>query len=274
MVRGRLAPRIGFIAAFVALILAGPGCGGGIRAGQRPIRASASLPQQLRRLVADSQRAGYERHDLRTFLAARDPEGRYVLGRGPEPDDHDIEWNGPSFFRSRQLLFEGQSPPDRRLHMANVEVTVRGDEAVLTSRTSLDDAAVTEVMGEHYVLHPTADGAWKIHEQRAWPIRVVRNDTALNYDDETWRRLDADIVIGERERWHPRRMVGLYVAAYRLRSAYAIALDLTRAPAPTREDWMTLAALAAVLGESAEATLATRQIELIDRGLGSPQRAR
>jgi len=225
--------------------------------------------EEIRETVFTAQRAGFLHHDVDAYLEAWADDGRLVIGRGPEPSEHDTTWDRERLEASRHMRFAAEPPDDRQMEHADVEVRLEGDgRAELRCRTTTRTGRMVEVVDEIYRLQRTEDG-WRIVENRAWPVRVGTPDDMVEYDAEAYR--DADRAVADAlDRGPPAAAARVMMAAWRFEEAYDVARRAVEED-PTPDALDVLARLATLLGEREVAVDAYRRLHEASPDAGLPE---
>ena len=147
----------------------------------------------ITKLVQDSQRAGFERHDISGYLSIWSKDARIVGGRSERPGRYETVLKRDQIEATRTLRFKAKAPENVKLDFINVTAKVDGDTAVLRYQAKYSRASEhSESVHEIYRLRKTNDG-WKVYENRYWPVEIRLHDHVVKYNDKAWRRLDAEV---------------------------------------------------------------------------------
>jgi hypothetical protein len=237
----------------LAFFVATAACGGGGPESQTAQQTSVE-DAVVERLIVDSQRAGFERHDLEAYLAPWADDGLIVIGRGPEASPHDHAITRAQNEAIKRLRFAGRPPRGARMSHAEARVEVDGDQAVMTVQTSFRSEGVVEVVRERYTLARRA-GRWQITENRWWLEAAGFGDESIAYDAERWAELDA-AVESARESGDRERLAFALAAASRHAEALALWKEITVEPDASGRAW-SARALSALLSGDADDALAS-----------------
>jgi hypothetical protein len=163
-------------------LLAGAGCGG-------DTPTASPEPKALLKMVREAEAAGFERHDLDKFLAIWADDGKLIEGRTEKPDKYDTVLARPQLEAKYKLSFAVPPTKEVRVEFEQERVTVDGDEATVRYRAMTRYSEVTITADEVYRLRRQG-GAWKVYENRTWPVEGSAGEWVHTYDAETWKVLE------------------------------------------------------------------------------------
>ncbi len=223
-------------------------CSGGT-AGTRtatPRPATAAESEAIQRVVFDAQRAGFVRHDVEAYLAQWTDDATIVAGRAATAGEHDFSLSRAQIDASKRARFVGE-PVVQEINFEVGEVTIRGDEATLTTTTVSSIRDGGERAGEMYLLRKTAAG-WRVYQNRYWMISSTAGGKTTTYDAEHYAAADARA--DEARAADDNYELGLaLMAGWRWPEAHRAFVALTEENDVEPYDWVLRASAAIVIGD-------------------------
>jgi hypothetical protein len=186
------------------------------------------------RLVQETQRAGFERHDFDKYMTLWADDAKIIVARGEKPGRHDLTLSRAQIEATRRVLFRADPPKDVKMTFANVRPEVDGDSATVRYRTTIGIKDYVETVAEVFRLRKK-DGHWQAVENRAWPIETRNGDETTRYNAETWQRLDGEVAKHENE---PPKLLPALMDAWRFIDAHAAAKKWTGQDKDKPEAWL------------------------------------
>jgi tetratricopeptide (TPR) repeat protein len=212
---------------------------------------AADEAEAISRLVQESQRAGFERHDFDKYMAIWSDDAKIILGRSEKPDAHDTTYTRAQIAATRRTRFRADASKDFKLTFANVRPEIDGDQATLKYRSTYRTAEIVETLDEVFRLRKK-DGNWKVFENRAWPVETHYGDKVTRYNAETWKALDTEVKKQE-ERSDLARQVGALFDAWRFKDAHALARKWTEQMKDEPNAWLFRGSAAMIAGDATDA---------------------
>lgn len=215
--------------------------------------------------IKQAERAGYERHDLKRYLAAFDSAAVVTIGRLSEPEGYDrvydlarwsllkrLETAGAAhkqdlmYFRSADLKVEGETARleiDMRIdffggHRVN---RVRYDVALKANRVPPKNATPGKGIGER-------PEDWRIVGIRFWPLAEQVGVEPLRFDATYWKGKD-DEVAKAPEGGDALQTMVRYLFAWRFAEAEATLVALVTSKPERADAWLALTRVRLELGD-------------------------
>jgi hypothetical protein len=228
-------------------------CGGG----SVPRCGAADEAAQIEALVTESQRAGFERHDLEGYMRPWADDGQLVSARGEQAGPHDHIIGRAQNEAVKRIRFAGPSPTGTSWSLAEPEVEVTGDQAVLKGRVTHRMSGDEEVVRERYTLRRHGE-TWQITENRWWLVQVRFGGESIEYDEVKWAALDA-AVDEAKQTGDLEHVAAALAAALRVAEAHAAWKEITELPNAAASSWTRRGYAALGAGDADDAVLAFRR---------------
>ncbi len=225
----------------------------------------------IKKFVLDAQQAGFVRHDLETYLAQWADDARIVGARGEAPGKHELTLVRKQIDATRRLRFRGK-PEIRSMSFASPRVTVEGDEAILRVLHTVEFEGGFESVSEIYRLRRTANG-WKVYENRWWPVRAKYGERKFDFNEGTWKELDARVEECRRK-GDLRELLRALFDAFRFAEAHETARKLTGGADVEALDWVMRGQAAVLAGDGKDAAQAFQKALELDPRAPVPSYAR
>lgn len=211
--------------------------------------------RQIADRVIECQRAGWENLDVDKYLSQFADDATVVLGRTSESGDYDVTYDHDTIVATRTMRMRGENP-GIKLRYANIEVTIDGNEAIMTTRTitSASDSDYVEIMNERFILRQENTG-WLVVEDRAWLTGEVRDGRRIPFNVRMWRSLD-QYIEREKDSHDIRWLRKMLFHAYRHDEAHMTAIAVCEQDDATAEDWAIRGLNAVIAGDIDDAALA------------------
>lgn len=222
------------------------------------------------RLVQESQRAGFERHDFDKYLTLWADDAKVIVGRSEKPGAHDTTISRAQIEATRRVLFRAEPPKEVKLTFANVRPEIDGDQATVRYRSTLRTKETEETVDEIFRLRKK-DGRWKAFENRAWPVEARYGDKTTKYNAETWQALDAEV---KRQEKDLAKRVPALLDAWRFAEAHATAKKWTEQAKDELDAWFYRGITAMAAGEAADGLASFDKVLAIDPKYPVPDYAR
>lgn len=227
--------------------------------------------ERIELLVFNSQRAGFERHDVEAYLSIFAEDARMVAARGAQEGPYDWSMNRQAFEASRRLQLSGPAELQTMGH-ESLGFDVDGDTAELRVRTTLRAEAFGEVVEEIFRLRRGDDGTWQVVENRWWPVSNDYGDGPLRHSETTWAEADAEVEAA-REGSDAQVLVFALQRAYRFPEAYAVLQSLTEEADAQAHLWKDRGDMAVLTGHAEDGLAAFRRARELDPTISVPSYA-
>lgn len=203
---------------------------------QETVHLDGEAKQVADQLIA-SQRAGWEDHDVETYLASWAEDSVLTWGRSAQPGPHDFRVQADPRAATRRIVLRGENP-GTRLRLVSVDVEVDGDTAVLNWQIiySSDASDNRRLNAERYDLSKT-DKGWVVTANRAWVLAVESDGKKTRIDEEEWARRDLAVKQAEADGRHHDHCIAL-LEAYRFGEAYEAAVAMTEREGAKADAWV------------------------------------
>lgn len=213
--------------------------------------------------LIQSQRAGWEQHNVEEYLTQWHPDSLLVIGRGDQPSEHDLTVPRDRLEATRRLRMHGQ-PSGSTLAMSDIEVQINDGRATVTWRciSTSRDETYRELMREHYQLTMTEEG-WKVTENRTWFLGVEKDGTKKAFTEMYWQRQDA-IATELKRAGRPRQLRAFLFDGYQFAEAYDAAVQATELDDATPDDWIWRGITAAIAYRPVDAKIAFKKAVELD----------
>ncbi|MCO4763132.1 MAG: hypothetical protein KC502_16565 [Myxococcales bacterium] len=190
------------------------------------------------------QRAGYERHDLPTYMRQWAPEATLTAARTARAGPHERTLTHNQIRQTRTERYHRRPADGRSLTWRDVHVHQGGKATHITWLAHSKHADGAELIAERFVLRRGAAG-WRVVHNRFWPVWTQeKGRKRKTYSPETWKRLD---VHAQRRSCFGQRCPARLLAAWRFGDAYVAAKLLTERPGGTSAHGWLLRGICAVL---------------------------
>lgn len=223
----------------------------------------------LAKMIQESQQAGFERHDLETFLSIWTDDARWIHGRTEKADKNDTVLTRAQMEATARLRFAVPAPKGVKVAFKDVQTEVKGDDATVRYRVTISQPGRAETTDDVFRLR-RKDGKWKIYEHRSWPVEFHGSDYILTFEATTWKAYDdqADRVatLGEK--------VGALLQGRRYAEAHAAAKEWTKTAGKFADPWVSRGLAAMAAGDAADAKASFKQALDLDPDANMPEYAR
>lgn len=227
--------------------------------------AVADDASDVRDVVFDALRAGFERGDLAAFMKCFADDAKLIEGREEKPGKHDHTLSRKQVEGLMRLAFADLPEGGFKVTFASPRVEVTGDKAELRVMTTIqwdEDGEEKDRQSEIYLLRRTADG-WRVYENRFWMVESVQKDKTIDYDAKGWKTLDA--IVAEAEKAGDlNKLIDALDDARRVVEAHRVAQKLTASDGATADDWVRRGWAAAEAGDLDDAMKAFREALKLD----------
>ena len=156
-------------------------------------------PEEIERIVEfvqQTQKAGYEKHDLETYLSSWAENATFVGGRNSKPHQYDITLSRQQIEDTRKILFGGPAIKDVRLQFFDTQSEFKDDLLTIEWTVEIAFPRARQKTGERYEMRQTDDG-WKISKNRSWIISYQPTDRPdlpiTRYNEAKWKRADRKV---------------------------------------------------------------------------------
>jgi hypothetical protein len=241
-----------------------------------PALSAPDPGEALLRDLKRAERAGFERHDLKAFMAMMTDDVSWVRGRREVADEHDVKLDA-KMLRELMALRWKRPPTGRpRMYFHDEEVEVDGAKAVVQVDVTRQFFGGSDAGKRRYELERMGKGKaarWKVRRVREWLLRSsVGGDPEDLSTDTFW--IDVDERVDEMRK-EPGTVslagrLAVLVKARRLPEAYAEAVAETEKSPRSTEAWLARAALALEVGRVADARAAAATARKIERTVDIP----
>lgn len=256
-----------FASLFVVIVLS-TGCGGAATHSElTPPKAQSdstaddeATKLEIIAVVTDSQKAGFEKHDIEAYLAPWSSDAKLISGRGPDAGPHDLVLDRSQIEATKRLRFTGQAP-DIPFNPIDPIVTLDGDTAQLQWTMNSGTDEYVESVDELYKLRRT-DGVWEVYENRFWNVLSGPRSQPTKHDAAHYALQDAAAESAKASGDQEAEMRALLAGA-RLHDAHLLATRIA-ASESTKEHWAQVAWIALVVGEVDVAKQAVCSAKAID----------
>ena len=201
----------------------------------------------IKKLVFDSQRDGFEKHDMEAYLAPLAKDVRIVTGRSATPNQYDLTLDRRQIEARARMTFHGKPTHNAVQSYEVVRAEIKGDEAVFETVTTRTSPAGSSRTGEIFRLRKTASG-WKIYLNRCWWIEATYGDRTVAFNTDYWEKADRRVVEA-RESGDLQLMINALAAAIRYREAYEISKKLAQRDGASAQEWTAVGQFAMLLGD-------------------------
>lgn len=224
---------------------------------------------EIAEMVQESQRGGYERHDVEAYMAIWAADAKLISARSSQPDKYDVEATRSQLEDVARLRFRAPAPADLKFQFDAVSVNITGDEAILEYRATVTTESSVDIGNEIYRLRKTSDG-WKVYENRYWPTELRVDDQVFKYDATTWAERDDEV---ERTRKSNDRMALPFALmdARRYKECHTLAKQLTSESADDPETWIVRGNAALFVGDARDAETSFRRALDLDKNAHVPE---
>jgi hypothetical protein len=239
----------------------------------QPVQGAADTEEEkIIRLVQDSQRAGWEKHDYNKYMAIWADDARMVVGRSEKPGDWDFSYNRTQIASTRRLLFSGSPVKGFKMEFAKAQASVEGDKATLRYQTTMRRTEGVEIVNEIFHLRKKG-GNWKVTENRVWPIEIRYGETIIRYDPQGWNDLDARVK-KQQDASDLLNVFGALMDAFRFPEAHATAKKLSEQEKEQVSSWVVRGYAALFAGDADDSLASFRQALKLDPNAPLPDYAR
>jgi WD40 repeat protein len=223
----------------------------------------------ITRAIMTAEQAGWQKHDIETYLKQYSADVTVRGGRTEKPDRHDVVLNRRQMETLRRLQFRSPAPTNGvDSSIEDVEVTIAKDEATWRARWTVHVGTVFDVMNTISRLRRER-GDWKIVSTSTWPVSDGIGDRPMSYDAQTWVKLDAEAEALKDSPDFEKRILALR-AAKRFGDAYEVARQVTDKPNAPAWVWVVRGEMAMHRGDFDDATTALQKAESLDPAIALP----
>ena len=254
-------------ASWVGVIVLGvlaSGCGG-------PAKGDDEGPK-LATMIQESQKAGFEKHDLKEYLAIWSDDAKLIEGRSEKPDKYDTALTRAQIEATRKLLFAVPPPKGIKMEFENVKTEVKGDEATVRYRTTLREPKQSMTVDEVFRLR-RKDGKWKVFENRSWPVEYRGSDFIETFEAGTWKALDEQASRAAAAGDLGGQLTPL-IKGMRFAEAHALAKKWTEKEGKFTQPWLARGQAAMQVGDVADAVASFKKALEIDPKVNLSEYAR
>jgi hypothetical protein len=241
-------------ASCIGVIMLAIGCSG-------PANADDEGPK-LATMIQQSQKAGFEKHDLKEYLSIWSDDVKMIQGRSEKSDKYDTVLTRAQIEATRKLRFAVPPPKDLTMEFQNVKTEVKGDEAAVRYRATIRMPAMSMTEDEIFRLR-RRDGKWKVYENRSWPIEYRGSDFIETYEEGTWKALDEQASRAASAGDLGGEMAPL-MKGLRYADAHAVAKKWTEKEGKFTPPWLARGEAAMAIGDVADAKASFRKALEID----------
>lgn len=156
-------------------------------------------PEEMKGIVAavqQSQKAGFEKHDLKTYMATWADTATFVGGRSDKPNKYDISLNRDQIEATRKVLFRGPSTDKVQMRFSEERSEYKDDTVIIRWTVELTFPRAKQRTGERYEMIRSDDG-WKISTNRSWIIEYQPTDSPglplMKFDKAKWDLADRTV---------------------------------------------------------------------------------
>lgn len=213
------------------------------------------------RVVRDSMRAGFERHDLAGYLAAWHSSAVLIGGRSAKAGPHDFQLSYPQIRESKRLRFAAKVPSGVTLKMTLKSFAVKGADVVIHCESVVSGAQFSETVGEIYRLRKF-DGKWRIVANRFWPVTSTVSGKTARYDAAYWKQADQRLKQLKTSDFAGR--IHLLGTGWRFADALKVSQAWTSKAPRNVNAWSAVGQFAMIVGRSQLAIRAYRQVHRLD----------
>jgi tetratricopeptide (TPR) repeat protein len=223
----------------------------------------------LAKRIQESQKAGFEKHDLKAYLSIWTNDAKVIEGRAETPDKYDTVLTRDQVEATRRLRFAVPAPKDLTMVFKDVQTEVKGDRATVRYRATIKQPRRAETADEIFLLRREA-GEWKAYENRSWPVEIRGSDYIETFEAGTWKALDEQATrvatLGEK--------VGALNHGRRYADAYAAAKEWTKTEGKFADPWVSRGLMAMAVGDAADAKASFAKALDLDPNANMPEYAR
>jgi hypothetical protein len=245
----------------LALGLLGSGCAASAQNG--------AAGADLAKMVQECQKAGYEKHDLESYLSIWSADAKRIEGRTETPDKYDTVLTRAQLEATCKLRFAVPPPKGVTVEFKDVRAEVKGDGATVRYRVTIRQPRRAETADEIFRLRRKA-GKWKVYENRSWPVEFQGSDYIQTFERGTWKALDDRVnqveTLGEK--------VGALTGGRRYAEAHAAAKAWTKAEGKFAGPWVSRGLAAMAVGDAADAKASFKKALELDPTANMPDYAR
>lgn len=199
--------------------------------------------------VIYTQRAGWERGDLATYLLSWSEQATLAVGRLEAPGPYDMVYNYDRLLGSRLMRLR-PGMMQALLTYEEVEVELTNEGAVFNAliHTRSPDGAFGETGRDRIVL----DRDGQIISERYWLVGRLVEGAYETVDAAWWA--DRDRAINSiNESTHPTEVSYLYFEAWRMNEAHELLIEFTENFEVEAADWSARGFCAAIIGDYEDA---------------------
>lgn len=201
-------------------------------------QARGEAQKAVEKLVYSAMKAGFQKHDLKAYLAAWAEDGEMIGGRTDQDGKYRIELKFAQIKLARKLRFYSAPPADLTLEFETIDFTLDGSAATLKCRAHSEHQGGFDNVEEVYHLTKTRDG-WRIkkNEWRPLEMKFGGMKEGLDFSDpEDLKELD-DPVEAAREADDRRALRRALFGALRFAESYDEAKRITEGDDAKAADW-------------------------------------
>ncbi len=231
--------------------------------------------------LQEVQRAGYERHDLTTYMSQWAPGATLTAARAATPGPHDRTLTLDAIRATRTERYFKPPTDKRTLRWQDVRVRVAPPEPPGSGQPpgSARRATVTwlalsthedgsELIAERYELRQTG-GSWRVTRNRFWPVWTLeRGHKKRVFSPAVWRKLDA---------WASRQACfggpcpSRLLTGWRFVDAWKAAVRISERPGgASGHAWLLRGICAVLAGQVADARPSFEKARALDKAIQFP----
>ena len=221
-----------------------------------PNPETAGLQGEAREIadwVFACQKAGWEDHDIDTYLSQWADDATVILARGEETGEYDIVYDHDQIVATRTMRMRGETP-GIQITYGDVEAEIDGDTAIITCETLTTDADSNfrVVYRARYTLKRFGD-EWRVVEDREWYVsQRNRDQQKTTYTQAQWEELDRAVTEAQQDQDVEAELWTLF-DAMRFQEAYDLTKRITQLDDAQAADWSTRGYLAVLIGDAEDA---------------------
>jgi len=230
-----------------------------------PRKKATGLPPQVKKAMAriiKTQKAGFLRHDFKTYMSLWTPTVKMLAGRGPKAGKYDILMTYQQI--ADRKAFEFLAKPEKNLQMRHMvkNWSFKGKQIMLQFETIMNYGTRTEiVVGEIYRLKKGKNG-WQAYENRWWPVHRKVGMYVVILDAHFYRKMDEKI-----KRFKSKGMYWRYLEllaqTYRFAEARDFLANFVQKQPRKLRAWLMLGYMSLFTGHISQAKRAFRRAQAI-----------
>lgn len=230
--------------------------------------AYADESSTIRATVESAQRAGFQKHDLDSYLSLFSQDAVLIAQRQIVPGPYDRRFDRQTIAATKAVTFSGVL---RLIDVSfeDVRVTVVKDKAQLSWVVSMGQGdQFTEQVFELYKLRRTKTG-WECYENRYFLLGYVAHGRHFNLNMAHWAERDGHVDRATSQANTP-LLLGALVEANRFAEAYALIKKLTTVPDVSARQWVQRAVIALQAGAADDAKTSIKRAKAADSTIQVP----